>query len=145
MLVSVVDACVWINRPHEYRIDATVTLLKIIEIAVNRVFPGDGIVQIAIMHHHLGLYKAVLGPLKLRQIVAGPVIADANAALRAPMRLFGEPVAMRRQCTNSGSGTHHDAHRHAWWCEDELACGISKLCIGLRSEDSSEKREACGA
>src|SRR6185437_16810643 len=99
MLVPVVDSYIWIYRPNEHCIDAAVTLLKIIEIAVDCIFPRNGIVQIAIMHHHLGLYKAVLGPLKLRQTVSGPIVADADEALSTPMRDVSQPVTMCRRGT----------------------------------------------
>ena len=42
VLIAVVDADVWIHRPNEHRIDAAVTLSKVIEIAVDRIFARTG-------------------------------------------------------------------------------------------------------
>src|SRR5438105_11560226 len=103
MLVSIVDACVWINRPNEYGIDPAVTLLEVIEIAIDCVFARDRIVEIAVVHHHLRLDKAMLTPLKLRQCVAGGIVPDINTAFRTPVCNFGEPVTMSGRCASGGS------------------------------------------
>jgi len=111
MLVSIVDASVWINRPNKYGIDSAVTLLKIIEIAVDCVFARDRIVEITVVHHHLGLHKAVLSPLKLGQSVAGSIVPDINTALSTPVRNVSEPIAMSGWCASGRSAQPYAAQR----------------------------------
>ncbi len=64
VLIAVVDAHVRIGRPDENRIDAAVSLLEVVEIAIDRVLAGDRIVEVAVVHHHLRLNEAGLGPLQ---------------------------------------------------------------------------------
>ena len=67
-LIAVVDAHVGIGGPDQHGIDAAIALFEIVEIAVDRVVAGDGVVEIAVLHHHLRLDEAGLGPLERRQI-----------------------------------------------------------------------------
>ncbi len=63
MLIAIVDAHVRISGPDQNRVDATVALVQIIEIAVHRVLVRHWIVKITVLHHHLRLKKTGLCPL----------------------------------------------------------------------------------
>jgi hypothetical protein len=58
VLIPVIDAHIRIGGPDEHRIDSAITLLDIIEIAIDGVLVGDRIVEISILDHHLWLKKA---------------------------------------------------------------------------------------
>src|SRR6185369_8559389 len=94
VLIAIVDAHVGIRWPDKYRVNAAVPLLKIVEVAVNGVLAGNGIVEEAILHHHLWLYETGLSPLQLWHLVARRVVADANAAFVAPMGHIRKPLLM---------------------------------------------------
>ena len=70
MLVAVVYAHVGISRPDKYRIYAAVALLQIIEVVVNGVLACDGVIEKAVLHHHLRLHEAGLRPRQIRYFVA---------------------------------------------------------------------------
>ena len=92
LLIAIVDAHIWIGRPDEHRVDAAVTLLEIVEVAIDRVLAGDGVVEVAVVHHHLRLNEAGLGPLKRGHCIAIAVVADTDAALGTPVGHSFEPL-----------------------------------------------------
>ena len=71
-----------------------ITFVQIVEITINGVLVGEGIVEKAIMHHHLRLHEAGLCPLERGILVARGIEANADETLRAPMRNVGQPVVM---------------------------------------------------
>ena len=75
--------------------DAAVTEVEIGQIAVYGVFARDGIVEVAILDHHLRLHEAGLGPLQRGDCVARGIVSDSDAALVAPVGDVGEPAIMR--------------------------------------------------
>ena len=91
VLVAVVDADVGIGGPEEDAVDAAVALVEIVEVAVDGVAPGGGIVEEAVVDHHLRLNEAALCPLELRPGVLAGIEADADAALHAPVLHVFEP------------------------------------------------------
>ena len=91
-LVAVVDAHVRIGGPDEHGIDAAVAFFEIVEIAVDGVAAGDGVVEVAILDHHLRLHEAGLGPAEGGQLVARGVEGGADAALGAPVLDVAEPA-----------------------------------------------------
>ena len=70
VLIAVVDSHVRISRPDQHRIDSSVALFQIVEIAIDGVAVGDGIIEIAVLHHHLGLEETGLCPLECGEVVA---------------------------------------------------------------------------
>src|SRR6202789_4739134 len=82
MLVAVIDTHVGISRPDEHRVDASVTLIEIIEVAVHRVLARLWIIEVAILHHHLRLYETGLRPGKLRHRIGSIVKAVAKGGPR---------------------------------------------------------------
>ena len=75
-------------------VDAAVALVEVVEVAVDGVAAGDGVVEIAVLDHHLGLDEAGLGPLEGGELVTGGVVAGADAALGAPMLEVAQPELM---------------------------------------------------
>src|ERR1700761_9462784 len=98
MLITVVDSYVRIGGPDQHRVDASVSLLQIVQITVYGVFLSYRIVKISILHHHLRLNEFRLRPLQRRHVVSRTVITDANPPLCPPMRNVYEPLLMRRIC-----------------------------------------------
>ena len=95
-LVAVVDAHVWIGGPDEHGVDAAVAFFEIVEIAVDGVAAGDGVIEVAVLDHHLRLDEAGLGPLERGQFVARWVEGGADAALGAPVLRYREASARVR-------------------------------------------------
>jgi hypothetical protein len=95
VLVAVVQSDVWIGVPYQNAIYAPVALIEIVKVAVRRVFASYGIVEITVLHHHLRLDETALSPLEFRAGVLGTVVADAYAALRAPVLNVGKPRCER--------------------------------------------------
>jgi len=62
-LIAVVDSDIRIGVPDENAIDAAITFLKIVQVAIYRVFSSHRIIEIAIFHHHLRLEEAGLESL----------------------------------------------------------------------------------
>ena len=94
VLVAVVDSHVRIRGPDEHRINSAVSLFQVIEVTIYRVAVRHRIVEITVLHHHLRLEKAGLGPLECGQVVAQAIVADTNPALVAPMTNVGQPGIM---------------------------------------------------
>ena len=98
LLVAIIDAHVGIGRPDKYAVDSAISLLEVIQIAIHRVLACQRIVEITVMHHHLRLEKTRLRPLDNRKRVAARIIADTNAAFRAPMCQVGKPLRVCKPC-----------------------------------------------
>ena len=60
--LRVIDADVRIDGPDQDGVDAAVSLLQIVEIAIDGVLAGFGIVEVAVLDHHLRLDEARLRP-----------------------------------------------------------------------------------
>ena len=90
-LVTVVDADVGIDIPDEHAVDAAVALLQIIQIPVHRVFSGDRVVEISILHHHLRVHEIALRPLRGGQAILLVVVAHADAMLVPPFAQIAQP------------------------------------------------------
>ena len=91
-LAAVIDADVGIGVPDEDGVDTSVAFIEIIEVAVDGVFAGGGIEEVAVFDHHLGLHETALGPLEFGPVVFGTVVADAFEILHAPALHVGEPA-----------------------------------------------------
>ena len=124
VLVAVVDAHVRVGRPDQDRIDSAEALVEIVEVAVDGVLARDRIVEVAVVDHHLRLDETGLRPLELRAIVAGTVVADADAALVAPVADVGQPRFVLVRATELGAGEPEIFHGHA------QAIGCGDLLIG---------------
>ena len=85
VLVAIIDAHIRIGRPDKNCIDAAKSLLEIIEVAVNRVFAGNRIIEISLLDHHLRLDKGRLRPFESRQLISLRAIANADLPLCTPM------------------------------------------------------------
>ena len=57
VLIAIVDSHVWIGWPDQDRVDAAVALFNVVEIAVYGVLPGDRIIKVTILNHHLRLHE----------------------------------------------------------------------------------------
>ena len=90
-LAAVVDADVGVGVPDEDAVDAAVAFVEIVEVAVDGVATGGGVVEVAVLDHHLGLDEGALGPGEFGAAVLGVVKADADAAFGAPVAGVGEP------------------------------------------------------
>jgi hypothetical protein len=95
-LIAVIDSHIWVGRPYQHGINATVTAVQIIEILVDRVFAGQRIIEILVVHHHLRLDETGLRPLQSGHLIAALIVTNANAALFAPVRDIRQPVPMRQ-------------------------------------------------
>src|SRR5438309_9936465 len=73
-----------------YCIDPTVALFKVIEITVNCVLARNGVIEVAILDHHLRLHETGLGPLQHGKIVARSVIANTDSPLVSPVGDVGQ-------------------------------------------------------
>src|ERR1039458_3853224 len=93
-LVSVVDAHVRIRRPNQYRVNSSVARMQIVEIAIDRVLPGNRIIEITILNHHLRLNEAALSPLKGRNLVASAFLSVSDSSSRPPVCDVVQPGLM---------------------------------------------------
>jgi hypothetical protein len=57
-LIAVIDTHVGVGGPNEYGVNAPIALIEIVEVAVDSISMSYGIVEIAIVHHHLRLNEA---------------------------------------------------------------------------------------
>ena len=90
-LIAVVDTHVRIGRPNQHRVNSSVSGLQIVEISIHRVLPGDRVIEIAVLHHHLRLNEAALSPLQGRNLVARAVVSDPDSSFCAPMGNVTQP------------------------------------------------------
>ena len=140
-LVAIVDAHVGIGGPDQHRVDAAIALLEIVEIAIDGVLAGDGIVEVAILHHHLRLDEAGLRPLERGQIIARTVIADADAPLGAPVLKVLQPVGMRsRSAAGAGHGLPDVVQVHAVGRWNLLAARGVVGVLGAGGEGERQKQ-----
>ncbi len=93
-LIASVDAHIGVGWPNQHGIDAAISLLEVVQEAVDRVAPRRGVVEIAVLHHYLRLYVRALCPFQAGVVVAGDVQPHANATLGAPRPDIGEPRAV---------------------------------------------------
>jgi hypothetical protein len=91
VLIAIIDSQVRVRRPDQNGIDAALALFEIVEVTVDGVLAGGGIVEVAILNHHLRLREAGLRPLQCRQIVPGAVVANSDAPFRSPVCDISEP------------------------------------------------------
>ncbi len=89
--VAIVDADVRIHGPDQHAVYAAVARVQIIQIPVDRIFTLDGIVEVALLDHHLRLDKIALRPLKLRAAILSVVKSHAREALVPPDFQVMEP------------------------------------------------------
>ena len=85
VLIAVVDADVRIHWPDQNGIDATVALPQVVQIFIDGVVSRVGVVEVAVLDHHLGLDETGLSPLEFGPLVFLLRIAGANPCLHAPM------------------------------------------------------------
>ena len=88
VLIAIVDADVRIDGPEQNGVDAAVALVDVVEIAIDRVFARDRVVEIPILDHHLRLNERRLAPFQLGTLILGIVIFDALAGVVAPAHSF---------------------------------------------------------
>ena len=89
-----------------YCIDPTVALFKVIEITVNCVLARNGVIEVAILDHHLRLHETGLGPLQHGKIVARSVIANTDSPLVSPVGDVGQPRFMLILSTGLRAPSH---------------------------------------
>ncbi len=90
-LAAVVDPDIGIDGPEEHAIDAAITLVEIVQEAIDRVDAALGIVKIAVLHHGLGRDEIFLRPEEFRATVFGVIVSHADQALVAPLLEVGQP------------------------------------------------------
>ncbi len=91
-LVAVVDADVRVDGPEQDAVDAAVALLQVVEVAVHGVAARDGIVEVAVLHHHLRLDEAALRPLEFGAGIDLAGESGADTSFGAIARDLGEPL-----------------------------------------------------
>jgi hypothetical protein len=96
VLITIVDAHIWIGSPDQDSIDAAIALVEVVQVAINRVLPALRIVEVAVMHHHLRLDETGLRPLQSRYLIPCAIVANANAALCPPMGDICKPLLMSK-------------------------------------------------
>src|SRR3954453_8254818 len=94
MLVAIIDSHVGIGLPNEDAINSAIASVEVIEVTIHCVPASNRIVKVSIMHHHLGLDKTGLRPLKGREGEPRWIIPDADSALGAPMHEIRKPLLM---------------------------------------------------
>ena len=85
VLVAVVNANIRIHRPDEHGVNATVTLLQIVQVSINGVMSRAGVVEEAVFDHHLRLDETGLRPLEFRSFIFLPGITCPDPCLHPPM------------------------------------------------------------
>ena len=70
LLIAIVNSHVWVRRPNEHGVDATVSFLQVVKIPVDRVAMNDWIIEIPVLDHHLRLEETRLSPLEGSEIVS---------------------------------------------------------------------------
>ena len=99
ILVAAVDTDVGVCVPGQHRVNAAVTLLKIVEVTVHRIPACSRVVEVAVLDHHLGLNEGCLCPLEFRTIVFPAVKASADQAFMPIVLDVGKPVLeVRLRC-----------------------------------------------
>src|SRR5208337_3475030 len=94
VLIPIVDSHVWVGWPDQDRINAAVALLKVVKVSVCGVLPCDGIIEVPILNHHLGLHETRLRPFQGGQVVPCTIVADTNTTFHPPVRDIGKPCLM---------------------------------------------------
>ena len=102
MLIAIVDAHVGIGRPNQHRVNASVSLIEVIQITVDGIFMGDRSRRNMILHHHLRLDECGLRPFERRQAISGIVKAINGERIGQPLLM----VALRcRVCRDLAGQT----------------------------------------
>ena len=81
VLIPAVNADIGVSVPDQDRVNAPVTFLEVVQIAVYGVLPCRGIIKVAVLDHHLRLDKGLLSPLEFRAIVLLAAVPGANQPL----------------------------------------------------------------
>ena len=135
VLIAIVDAHIRICGPDQYRVDAAVAFLEIVEIAIDRIFARDRIVEIAILDHHLRLDEARLRPRQRRDFVARAVVADSNETFHAPVPDVGEPRIVLGDRARRYGALRAVARVHTRWAGNLFRDGVESVVV-----DSDECR-----
>src|SRR5579859_7094380 len=139
VLVAVIDPHIGIGRPDQNRVNSAVSFFQIVEIAIDGVAVRYRIVEIAVLYHHLWLEETGLGPLKCRHIVAGTLVADANASFIAPVTDVGQPGIMLALSARGGSTFPSPFHDEAAGSGNLLTFGmILRVLSGNAARDNQE-------
>ena len=94
-LVAVVHPDVGVHAPQQHAVQAAEARFQIIKVAVDGVAARDGIVEVAVLHHHLRMHEVALRPLQFRPAVVGVVVADAGQVFAPPVLQLRNPVVGR--------------------------------------------------
>ena len=141
-LVAIVDAEVRVRRPDQYRVDATVAALEVVEVAVDRVATGARVVERAIMDHHLRLDERRLRPGERGVGVPRAVMAGADAPLVAPVDDVAQPLGVDRLVAGCGARRGAAGDAEARGTRDQLVAG--RVAGILRDRGCGEDREQEG-
>src|SRR6516164_3140556 len=90
-LVAIIDADVGIYRPEQDTIDAAVAFIEVIEVAIDGVAAGYGIVEIAVLDHGLRLHETALCPGEGGARVDFGIESGAGALFVTPGADVAEP------------------------------------------------------
>ena len=80
-----------IDGPEQDGVDPAVALVDVVEVAIDGVFAGDRVVEVAIFDHRLRLDVGRLRPFQLGAAILGIVVFDALAGIVPPGVHFLEP------------------------------------------------------
>src|SRR5208283_4142140 len=103
---------------------------------IDGVFPRDGVVEVAVLNHHLWLHEAGLRPQQLRHRVARSVEADTNAAFHPPVRYVLKPGFMILGSAGGVAALPLPAHVQAVGDWNLLTFGAESRILGCSSNRS---------
>jgi hypothetical protein len=91
-MVAIIDADVRVDVPQQHAVDAAVTTLQVVEIALHGVAPRDRIEQVTILDHRQRLHEIALRPLQARIAIQRVVVTQPHEMLVSPLAQAADPV-----------------------------------------------------
>src|ERR1035438_3767000 len=138
MLIPIVDPHIWVTRPYQDCINTAIALLKVVQVSVYCVLPRDWVIEVPILHHHLGLHETRLRPFQGGQIVPGAIIADTDAAFDPPVCDISKPCLMFCLATRFRATLPKSLHRQAIRYRNLLTFGSEVRVLSIRNRGASE-------